>query len=324
MMKRNAIIHIVAVFLLPILLAACTDEIGVITAGEETVDGTMKVSLTVAMPDYVRETRAEGSINRMDLLCFDDKGIFIGKGTDIKVTPSDAVHGSLTGYVPNNTCRIHFIANSDVISYSAVNEWIGRNENSLVGSLTNKTGSVSYWGYVSKNTIEEMKTFLQNGKVYLVRDCAKITIGHVAEGYEVKGIAVCNTWNSSAIAPFQYDSDAPFHYYKKDGEIASVDIGNVTIPIGATKKVNPADVVAPVPAETLLYEQQNALTDPVKVILKIQHNGSEAYYLIYLMNDNNQQYAIIRNHEYRININSLSDASGYHTLCASGRFDFHD
>ena len=88
-------------------------------------DGEMAVRLTVESRQALPATRSyvngtEPSItddNSILMLCFDGEGQFIAsrKGT---VTPSSATAGSLTGYVPANTTRIHFIANSTGLNVS--------------------------------------------------------------------------------------------------------------------------------------------------------------------------------------------------------------
>ena len=307
-MRRNNIFIWIAT-LLSIFVVSCSDSD--MTSSQEAENGMMHVNLQITLPQFVNATRAAGNAqNDIQMLCFDKNGLFIGTGKEMKVTSKDDTHGNLTGEVPGNTSRIHFLANGSELIPQNTDSWIGLNENFLIGNLTTKanegTPQMVYWGYEKRSNAEEMKSFLSDGTIYLVRNCARITIGVVNPDYEVTGMVVCNVLEYGTIAPFKYGNENPFHYY--EGE--KVDISQATMPVNQTKMSNPSDVTLG-QKEVLIYENENKITDPVRVVLKIKHDNKEEYFLVYLMDDKKNQYTVIRNHEYRINIRNIEGMSGY-------------
>ena len=160
--------------------------------GTEDIDGE---PLTKGMVSGEENT----SVASLQLVCFDKSGYFLGLRTAYPVEDAlDPKRGIFTGYVPESTARIHFVANVnlDLSSFA-----IGTAEKVIMTSelLSTKYSDINqsdpsvpkicFWGYHKETTPEAMKTWLTYGlnnaldsghTVALLRDRARIqlTVGN--------------------------------------------------------------------------------------------------------------------------------------------------
>ncbi len=196
-MKKLKLYIGMLVGLLATMLTACTSDLS-----EETVPsnskGEMTLSFKVSTPDYKIGTRSEGYNNEgfgssdVQIFCFDANGYFLGMGQDLKVEATSkeeigegAVNTNnkkISVKMPNATARLHIIANANINTAKAANEWIGLHENKLITTFESKADEnqalkTKYWGYCSGSTTAEMKAKLTNSSnvIHLIRDRAKIT-----------------------------------------------------------------------------------------------------------------------------------------------------
>jgi hypothetical protein len=297
------------------LLTACSADL-LPDSAKPAESATTKVNITVAVPDYALGTRAavkgaEGiDANALELLCFDSDGFYLGLGEEVTNeanTTGEAGRYQVSASVPNGTARIHFLANSG-IDYQA--SWIGMHENTLMTvmvSNASKNSKVVYWGYVKKNSPEEMKTYLAAGSgnvVYLLRDRAKITV-QADDDAAISNIllTVVNGEGVGAMAPFDRET-LVFPEITADWQASAITLPTATETING-KEEDLADVA-------YTFEAHNSSDNPVKVILKVTYNdGIVRYHQVLLENGDHKPYLIKRNHEYRIVINKLEESLGY-------------
>ena len=145
--------------------------------GTEAVGGELLTRGMVPGEDYT-------AITSLQLLCFDKSGYYLGLRT-AHPTPTSTTTGTFSGYVPENTARIHFVANAN-LDLSAFS--VGTAEKVVMRSEELSTGwddtdhTVCFWGYHKANTAAAMKDWLQHdvsepaSTVYLLRDRARIQL----------------------------------------------------------------------------------------------------------------------------------------------------
>lgn len=297
------------------LLTACSADL-LPDSAKPAESATTKVNITVAVPDYALETRAavkgaEGiDANALELLCFDSDGFYLGRASNVANeanTSGDTNHYKVSAIVPNGTARIHFLANAG-IDYQT--SWIGMHENALMTimvSNASKNDKVVYWGYVKKNSPEELKTYMAAGSgnvVYLLRDRAKITV-QADDDAAISNIllTVVNGQGVGSMAPFDRQTLA-FPEITADWQVSTITLPNVTEAINGSES-DLTDVA-------YTFEAHNSSDNPVKVILKVTYNdGIVRYHQVLLENGDHKPYLIKRNHEYRIVINKLEESLGY-------------
>lgn len=297
------------------LLTACSAD-PLPDSATHAESATTRVDITVAVPDYAPETRAavkglEGiDANALELLCFDSDGFYLGRADEVTNEANDtgdAHQYKVSAIVPNGTARVHFLANAG-IDYQT--SWIGMHENALMTIMVSNAGKndkVVYWGYVKKNSPEELKAYMKANAgniVYLLRDRAKITVQADADA-AISNIllTVVNGQGVGSMAPFDRQTLA-FPEITADWQVSTITLPNVTEAINGSES-DLTDVA-------YTFEAHNSSDNPVKVILKVTYNdGIVRYHQVLLENNDHKPYLIKRNHEYRIVINKLEESLGY-------------
>jgi hypothetical protein len=294
---------------------SCSDDS---LKGDSGDGSTMNFNMKVAVPIYqTTSTRAGAAdpdgdaIKSMYLLCFDENGYYLGKTKATLNADNTNLKGTISGSVPSNTCRVHFVANANVTNIDD-NHYLGVSENVMMPTLYSGYGVVNYWGYKKCDNSSEMKTFLQttSSDVALIRNQAQVTATNKTgnSNYDIVGIAVCNASAFGTVALFddtKFGSD-PF----TDAYTTLIGGHTTTVVSSLTddKKVkadDPQDVE--LGTSYNIFETENSQTTPVEVILKLK-DGS--YHKVLLENSNYKFLPIYRNHQYNINIKGLSE-SGY-------------
>lgn len=297
-MKKSTIILAMAA-----LLSACSQEADDL-AGAPAGDSRQAV-FNVDMSGWSSGTRAaaiSGGVSataditaaNFHLLCFNTHGYLLGIGTNTAVS-----NGTVTATIPGNTARLHFVA-SATATIDADTWTQGASETNVLSSIASK-GDIACWGY-----IPDYDPTATGQSISLLRNVAKITFNTAAtavSGKTAEYIVANVVLNSGTVAPLnQQNLDAPF----------SMTPDFPTIAPDATYS-STTDWL-PVSSETFIYESPNSGVSPVKVIMRIQNDDqSWTYYQIRLLDSNGLYYAVVRNHNYRININKLPAAAGYDT-----------
>ena len=237
MKKIKTYIGIMAALLT--MLTACSDSMVDNGVPSKNETGTYQAHFTISVPNYSKvesrvanfATEGIASANDMKLLCFDKDGYFLGLARNLTIESvatneikddggSDQKNISAT--IPTGTARIHIMANATAentvttgnqsIDFNKSAEWIGRHENNLMTSFDNRNNNrqddkMVYWGYVKKNTPEEMTEFLtkevvENNVIHLLRNRAKIEVKWEDANIKKIRYALGNVMQHGTVAPF--------------------------------------------------------------------------------------------------------------------------
>lgn len=345
-------IGIIAV-LLTAMLTGCSDSIADSEPSkDETEEGYYTASFNVSIPNFEQQvTRSTVFMNEgipkdsMKLFCFDNEGQFIGFG---KVTEFKEIKGftrdnngtihddgdihpngstephNFYATIPNQTSRIHLVANTgsqyQTINWGNQANWVGMHENMLMTTFETEHGEnqaayIRYWGYIKKDSPEELKEYLKpdNKKkdyiIHLIRDRAKISADWSDSVKKANPGIIKNDFKMTVINGVAYGTLAPFNrdsllFNPTTGDDEWVWKVNYVTPAINTRRLK--GDVGQMFNPTGAFEEHNLPTDPAKVIL--WHDG--LYYLIYLQDSNNKPYAIKRNYEYKIIIDKLDKSYG--------------
>lgn len=344
-------IGIIAV-LLTAMLTGCSDSIADSEPSkDETEEGYYTASFNVSIPNFEQQvTRSTVFMNEgipkdsMKLFCFDNEGQFIGFG---KVTEFDEIKGftrdnngtihddgdihpngstdlhNFHATIPNQTSRIHLVANTgsqyQTINWGNQANWVGMHENMLMTTFETEHGEdqaakVRYWGYIKKDSPEELKEYLKQDTkkkdyiIHLIRDRAKISADW-SDAVKKAHPDIINDFKMTVINGVAYGTLAPFNrdsllFNPTTGDDKWVWKVNYVTPSINTRRLK--GDVGQMFNPTGAFEEHNLPTDPAKVIL--WHDG--LYYLIYLQDSKNKPYAIKRNYEYKIIIDKLDKSYG--------------
>lgn len=329
-MKKLKLYIGMLVGLLATMLTACTSDLS-----EETVPsnskGEMTLSFKVSTPDYKIGTRSEGEgfeSSDVQIFCFDANGYFLGMGQDLKVqatSKKDIGDGAantnnktISVKMPNATARLHIIANANINTEKAANEWIGLHENKLITTFESKADEnqalkTKYWGYCSGSTTAEMKAKLINSSnvIHLIRDRAKITADWEETTTNIKSveISIGEGMKYATIAAFdRYNLEFPNTTAAQEWEWKITDI---TLPKSEDRYKGSEGQMGTV---QYCFEDENSSKNPVSCILKVTFNDKDntvKWYKVYLQNEDQQFYKIKRNYTYAIHIKKLNQKLGY-------------
>lgn len=344
-------IGIIAV-LLTAMLTGCSDSIADSEPSkDETEEGYYTASFNVSIPNFEQQvTRSTVFMNEgipkdsMKLFCFDNEGQFIGFGKvtefkeikgftrdnngtihddgDIHPKGSTDLH-NFHATIPNQTSRIHLVANTgsqyQTINWGNQANWVGMHENMLMTTFETEHGEdqaakVRYWGYIKKDSPEELKEYLKPDTkkkdyiIHLIRDRAKISADW-SDAVKKANPGIINDFKMTVINGVAYGTLAPFNrdsllFNPTTGDDKWVWKVNYVTPSINTRRLK--GDVGQMFNPTGAFEEHNLPTDPAKVIL--WHDG--LYYLIYLQDSKNKPYAIKRNYEYKIIIDKLDKSYG--------------
>ena len=327
-MKKLKLYIGMMVGLLATMLTACTSDLS-----EETVPsnskGEMTLSFKVSTPDYKIGTRSEGEgfgSSDVQIFCFDANGYFLGMGQDLKVdaTSKEEIgegtvntdNKNISVKMPNATARLHIIANANINTEKAANEWIGLHENKLITTFESMATEdqalkTKYWGYCKGSTTADMKAKLTNSSnvIHLIRDRAKITADwETAINIQSVEISIGEGMKYATIAAFdrnklefQNTTDAKDHW--------EWNITDITLPKSEDRYKGSAGQMGTV---QYCFEDENSSKNPVSCILKVTFNdNTEKWYKVYLQDKDQQFYKIKRNYTYAIHIQKLNPKLGY-------------
>ena len=315
-MRRFLMIAWVMVATMATMVACYKDNIE-LPAEESVPEGYMALSIPVTMSDEaVVETRSvdpDGmDIHSISLFCFDKFGLFISYIKDVKIEIDPSVQNIgkiLKALVPENTRRLHFVANQNLATFSD-SDHRGMHEEQVMTELVSSSGMMIYWARYTDDNAESATAFKNNltsahgndeAPIKMLRNQAKVTV--ISENdakFEVEGFVVVNSQAFGTVAPRHPELGFDFEVESDDW----TDTDFVTLPSASDKMVKlspPADVDnAP---ETYIFESENTSDDPVSVIIKGKANGSDKslYYRALVLKE--EQYKMIRrNHHYQFKI----------------------
>lgn len=329
-MKKLKLYIGMMVGLLATMLTACTSDLS-----EETVPsnskGEMTLSFKVSTPDYKIGTRSEGYNNEefessdVQIFCFDANGYFLGMGQvlNVEATSKEEIgegaantnNKNISVKMPNATARLHIIANANIKTEKAANEWIGLHENKLITTFESKADEnqaleTKYWGYCSGSTTAEMKAKLTNSSnvIHLIRDRAKITADwDNTTNIQSVEISIGEGMKYATIAAFDRNKlEFPNTTAAKNWEW---NITDITLPKSEERYKGSEGQMGTV---QYCFEDENSSKDPVRCILKVTFKDNTVkWYKVYLQNEDQQFYKVKRNYTYAIHIKMLNQKLGY-------------
>lgn len=273
-------------------------------------DGYMAISASIAMPE-VQEVTTRGvdpdglNIHKISLFCFDKFGLFISYVADVSLVANTATEGHIAkALVPDNTRRIHFVANQNMATFDDAAHR-GKHEEQVMAELESSSGMMIYWGRYTDDTAENATAFKNKLQVAhgdsaksikLLRNQAMVQVS-VKAGveFELEGFTVVNTQAFGTVAPRHPELGFDFTI----DQFNSTDF--VTLPVTNTVKLTPPSDVDNA-AVTYVFETENTSDDPVSVIIKGRQDGGESlYYRVMLITDD--AYKMVRrNHHYKFQI----------------------
>lgn len=359
MKKIKTYIGIMAALLT--MLTACSDSMVDNGVPSKNEIGTYQAHFTISVPNYSKvesrvanfATEGIASANDMKLLCFDKDGYFLGLARNLNIQSvatneikddggSDKKNISAT--IPTGTARIHIMANATAdntvttgnqpIDFNKSAEWIGRHENNLMTSFDNRNNNqqhdkMVYWGYVKKNTPEEMTDFLTkdvvaNNVIHLLRNRAKIEVKW--EDPNIKNIryALGNVMQHGTVAPFNREQTKltfPETNMLTDAAAWKAECTYITPSLDPTRWPSEGEKFSVGNEEMwpnssnlpmqYTFEQENSLEKPLKVIMEVTYEGGDTKWFQVLLQNEGVQIPVKRNHLYRINIKRLGKNLGY-------------
>lgn len=361
MKKIKTYIGIMAALLT--MLTACSDSMVDNGVPSKNETGTYQAHFTISVPNYSKvesrvanfATEGIASANDMKLLCFDKDGYFLGLAKNLaieSVATNDikADGGSdkknISATIPTGTARIHIMANATAentvttgnqpIDFNKSAEWIGRHENNLMTSFDNRNNNqqhdkMVYWGYVKKNTPEEMTDFLTkdvvaNNVIHLLRNRAKIEVKWEGNTSEITNIryALGNVMQHGTVAPFkreQAKSTFPETNMLTNAAAWKAECTYITPSLDPTRWPSEGETFSIGDKEMwpntdnlpmqYTFEQENSLEKPLKVIMEVTYKDNVKKWFQVLLQNEGVQIPIKRNHLYRINIKKLGKNLGY-------------
>lgn len=361
MKKIKTYIGIMAALLT--MLTACSDSMVDNGVPSKNEIGTYQAHFTISVPNYSKvesrvanfATEGIASANDMKLLCFDKDGYFLGlaKNLAIESVATNEIKNdggsdkkNISATIPTGTARIHIMANATAentvttgnqpIDFNKSAEWIGRHENNLMTSFDNRNNNqqhdkMVYWGYVKKNTSEEMTEFLTkdvvaNNVIHLLRNRAKIEVNWEGNTSEITNIryALGNVMQHGTVAPFNRDKEKltfPETNMLTDAAAWKAECTYITPSLDPTRWPSEGEKFSVGNEEMwpnsrnlpmqYTFEQENSLEKPLKVIMEVTYKGGVTKWFQVLLQNEGIQMPVKRNHLYRINIKRLNKNLGY-------------
>ena len=286
----NNIIKAILMFCL-IVIAGCSQD--AITIPEQHVQEgeEITVSFTTIIPEFKTVvTRANGGVNDMYLLVFDENGNYIARRA-ATLSGQTSTGGTFKAQLPSSTNKriIHFISNYD---WEGFNDTPGLNEAAVVAILS--TQNVTFWSRVELNNGISATSF-SGVTVSMLRNQAKISVINEAAELAYDGFTIHNTPNRGTVAP--YSSTTGFAE------------GTITEPLNVT--LTSAQIAGISTDEKYLFERKNAYATNIStVIVKGTYSGQQYYYKIDLIDADKNRYDIERNYHYIVKIQTVTRA-GY-------------
>ena len=280
-------------------LASCKDSLEAITHGGDELP-TEGVTLSIQLPNFTPQeisTRAGDetteSINSLWLVCYDATGTFLKKQDCTSAYTAAAA--DIDGYrkiktnLPKGTETVHLVAN-----FPSLTDAQAANLDAM-DDITPDLSKPICWG------AKTLSDLMNNSKISLTRQCAKVTVKTSVSNFEITDLHVWHSASKGSIAPAGYKVST------KDDDLAT-----------STELMDDSKCIIGGPAAVVAVNETSA--GKADIIIKAKYKategteGTEGYYKVALYKDDAKtaQYALVRNHNYIVNVISVNDA-GYAT-----------
>lgn len=277
-------------------LASCKDSLEAITLGGDELP-TEGVTLSIQLPNFTPQeisTRAGGetteSITSLWLVCYGTSDKYLDM-QDCTKAYADAT-ADADGYrkiktnLPKGTETVHLVANVPDLTKAQAEKL------DAMDVITPNLSKPICWG------AKTLSDLMNDSKISLTRQCAKVTVKTSVSNFEITDLHVWHSASKGSIAPAGYKEST------KDDDLAtSTELNSKYIAGGS------AAVVA-------VNETSAGKAD---IIIKAKYKDTkgsykEGFYKVALYKDASKtaQYALVRNHNYIVNVISVNDA-GYAT-----------
>jgi hypothetical protein len=180
MARRYTIYNIVLALLLLVSAVSCR-SIELPEQSVEVPEGYVKIDFKAAPDGFdsvaVRAVDPDGlDIQNLTLFCFSNYGLFITTVNATLLTTS-STKGTFTAVIPEETHRIHFIANQNSNLYDE-EKFRGKGEADVLAAMEGASGMMIYWArFEASDNGKVLQTELaSNGTVKMIRNQAKISI----------------------------------------------------------------------------------------------------------------------------------------------------
>ena len=275
-------------------LASCKDSLDAITLGGDELP-TEGITLSIQLPNFTPQeisTRAGSetaeSINSLWVLCYDAAGTFLRKQDCTSAYTAAAAdtdgYRKINMNLPKGTETVHLVGNIANLTDAEAEKLDAMKE------ITPNLSNPICWG------MAKLSKLMNDSKISLTRQCAKITctVDAAVSNFEITDLHVWHAASKGSIAPANYV------------ESTNENLAETTDLMDNTKHIEGgyAAVVA-------VNETSAGKAD---IIIKAKYKGTEGFYKVALYKDDSktEQYALVRNHNYIVNVISVNDA-GYAT-----------
>ena len=279
-------------------LASCKDSLEAITLGGDELP-TEGVTLSIQLPNFTPQeisTRAGDetteSINSLWLVCYDATGTFLKKQDCTSAYTAAAA--DIDGYrkiktnLPKGTETVHLVAN-----FPSLTDAQAANLDAM-DDITPDLSKPICWG------AKTLSDLMNNSKISLTRQCAKVTVKTSVSNFEITDLHVWHSASKGSIAPAGYVES-------KNENLAT-----------STELMDDSKCIAGGPAAVVAVNETSA--GKADIIIKAKYKDkdkstdTEGFYKVALYTDDAKtaQYALVRNHNYIVNVISVNDA-GYAT-----------
>ena len=272
-------------------LASCKDSLEAITLGGDELP-TEGVTLSIQLPNFTPQeisTRAGGetteSITSLWLVCYDATGTFLKKQDCTSAYTAAAA--DIDGYrkinmnLPKGTETVHLVANVPSLTDAQAKKL------DAMEVITPNLSKPICWGKA------ELSALMNNSKISLTRQCAKVTVKTSVSGFEITELHVWHSASKGSIAPAGY--------------VESTNDNLAT----STELMDDSKCITGGSAAVVAVNETSA--GKADIIIKAKYKGTEGFYKVALYNaKKTAQYALVRNHNYIVTVISVNDA-GYAT-----------
>ena len=276
-------------------LASCKDSLEAITHGGDELP-TEGVTLSIQLPNFTPQeisTRAGGetteSITSLWLVCYDATGTFLKKQDCTSAYTAAAA--DIDGYrkiktnLPKGTETVHLVANFPSLTDAQAEKL------DAMDVITPNLSKPICWG------AKTLSDLMNDSKISLTRQCAKVTVKTSVSNFEITDLHVWHSASKGSIAPAGYKKST------KDDDLATSTELNSKYIAGGSAAVVAVNETSAGKADII-----------IKAKYKDKGTDTEGFYKVALYTDDAKtaQYALVRNHNYIVNVISVNDA-GYAT-----------
>ncbi len=266
-------------------------------AGDE-----VAVRFSVDIPTFKTvTTRANGGVNDLNLLVFDENGLFIYSRAARLVSQNETSGQFTVMMIPTDYERtIHFISNYEFPD-DFYDQSLGKTEKEVITAL--ESDSLLFWSRnLLASGISDATTFNGDEAVKLLRNQAKISVVSTETKFELQGFALYKAPSRGTAAPFNTATQ-------------QFAIGSITQAAGAALSGVPAFLDFTMDEKHLFERLHQSASDYTAVIIKGLYKetpssiGEEYYYKIDLLDKSDTapvRYDIERNHHYKVTVSKVN------------------